>query len=548
MSSFPYAPTPSQVESSYLSLYHRLAILTGLFVFELVFLSVWLDNESLAGKAGILAYSHDWGSWTLRGILAFIALFLTFAVLKDEHLLRDVATAALAPARWGLLGAHFGAFTVFCVLSSRLYGDTIPSGSDGWAEVWLGSGIASIALGSFAFIPRVAWRRVLQGNAPLAAYAAAAVACGCVVGKSSRQLWMPLGQVTFALIYRILALFVHGVIADPTKMTIGTERFNVDIAPECSGFEGMGLILAFTAVWLIFFRRECRFPNALTLLPAGVAAMFLLNVLRIAALILIGNAGAERIALGGFHSQAGWIAFNAVALTLSLGARRLSWVMRPDVIAQPVERTANLTAAYLAPFLAILAAGMFATASSDGFEWLYPLRFFAAAIVLWRFRSNYTGLGWRPTWAGPVAGVIVFALWLALEPLTKASDIVMPSALVNASRTYRDLWLVFRVLAATVTVPLAEELAFRGYLLRRFISIRFEAVSLQAFRWTAFVGSSLLFGIMHGERWLAGTLAGLCYSLVMIRRGRIVDSVVAHGVTNALLAAYVLGWGNWRFW
>jgi exosortase/archaeosortase family protein len=63
----------------------------------------------------------------------------------------------------------------------------------------------------------------------------------------------------------------------------------------------------------------------LILIPAGVAAIYLLNAVRVTALILIGNAGAPQIALGGFHSQAGWIAFNVVALGLSVASRRVAW-------------------------------------------------------------------------------------------------------------------------------------------------------------------------------------------------------------------------------
>jgi CAAX prenyl protease-like protein len=109
-------------------------------------------------------------------------------------------------------------------------------------------------------------------------------------------------------------------------------------------------------------------------------------------------------------------------------------------------------------------------------------------------------------------------------------------------------WIAFRVLAAVVTVPIAEELAFRGYLLRRLISADFEAVSFQAFTWFSLFASSLFFGLMHGERWLAGTLAGVLYALATMRSGRIGDAVVAHATTNLLLAAYVLVFGRWGLW
>jgi exosortase/archaeosortase family protein len=73
------------------------------------------------------------------------------------------------------------------------------------------------------------------------------------------------------------------------------------------------------------FRKECRFPRSLILLPLGVTIVFVLNSLRIAALILIGNAGASEIALEGFHSQAGWIAVSAVGVGFACAIERIAW-------------------------------------------------------------------------------------------------------------------------------------------------------------------------------------------------------------------------------
>ena len=115
------------------------------------------------------------------------------------------------------------------------------------------------------------------------------------------------------------------IAADPVAMFIRTQHFRVFIAPECSGLEGVGLMLAFGITLLWLFREECRFPQSLILLPAGVVLLFLLNSVRIAALVLIGNAGARQIAVGGFHSQAGWMLFNSVALGFAVAARSLPW-------------------------------------------------------------------------------------------------------------------------------------------------------------------------------------------------------------------------------
>jgi CAAX prenyl protease-like protein len=100
------------------------------------------------------------------------------------------------------------------------------------------------------------------------------------------------------------------------------------------------------------------------------------------------------------------------------------------------------------------------------------------------------------------------------------------------------------MVGSVVTVPLAEELAFRGYLTRRLIAADFEDVPLGRFTWLSLLVSLALFGALHG-RWLAGTLAGMLYAIALYRRGELADAVVAHATTNGLLTAYVLATGSW---
>ncbi len=272
--------------------------------------------------------------------------------------------------------------------------------------------------------------------------------------------------------------------------------------------------------------------------------------MRITVLILIGNAGAPRVALGGFHSQAGWIAFNVVALGFTVAAGRAPW-LRVNRAARlnEVASGANPVAAYLMPFLMVLAAAMISGAMAGGLEWLYPLRFFAAAAALWHYRHKYAALDWRAGWVSPLTGGLVFAIWIGLDRIAGAHGITkMGAALGSLSPTALIAWLVFRTAGAVITVPLAEELAFRGYLLRRLISADFESVSFRQFSILAFAVSSAAFGFMHGSRWFAGTLAGMLYAWVLLRRGRIGDCVVAHATTNALLAFWVLLFGRWDLW
>jgi CAAX prenyl protease-like protein len=142
----------------------------------------------------------------------------------------------------------------------------------------------------------------------------------------------------------------------------------------------------------------------------------------------------------------------------------------------------------------------------------------------------------------------VFAFWMALEPAPDAEKQAAFAETLHAlSPAMLGLWLTARVIGSVVTVPIAEELAFRGYLNRRLVDAEFERVPLRTFTWTAFVVSSVLFGVMHG-RWLAGTLAGMCYALLLYRRGELGDAISAHAITNALIAIYVLATGHWLLW
>ena len=103
------------------------------------------------------------------------------------------------------------------------------------------------------------------------------------------------------------------------------------------------------------------------------------------------------------------------------------------------------------------------------------------------------------------------------------------------------------MVGSALVVPLCEELAFRGYLLRRLQSGDFTSVSPRAWTWLSLIASSLVFGALHG-RWFAGSLAGLAYAVLLVRTGRLGEAVAAHAVTNAIIALWVLSTGDWSHW
>lgn len=540
------------------SLARRMGALVLLFVAELVVLSVWLDGASLS-VTGLSGFMRTWGSPILRGIVGFAAVFATFAYLKSKAELKAIsARLAQTPIRWRLLVTHACAMTAFVALSSVLYGKGLYAGhaSEFWANplaiMWFAAGISAITFAALAFLPFSAWCELLRCTGHLWAFAGMAILLAAVLGKICQRLWQPASVLTFSLTKLVLRPFLSTIIAHPERMVIGTPTFRVQISPECSGLEGVGLIVAFGILWLFVFRRECRFPQSLLLIPLGAVLAYLVNVLRLAALVLIGNAGAPHIAAGGFHSQAGWIAFSALSVGFCLVSQQVTWfTTRPQKARSLALPSENPTAAYLIPFAAILAASLIAAATvgEAKFEWLYPLRLFAAAGALWFYRRRYAELNWRCDWIAPLIGAVVFVLWIALDRgANPAADNQFSATLMASPMITRSTWITLRVLAAIVTVPLAEELAFRGFLLRRLVAADFESVSFRSYTWFALLASSLVFGLLHGGYWIPGTSAGILLAFAAIRRGRIGDAVVAHATANALLAVYVLTYHKWHLW
>lgn len=486
-----------------------------------------------------------WGAWILRAGVGFSALFVTLAYWKSGEALEEASKSLTLRPDYRYVATHVLALGAFAALSWTIYGDRVGSIA---LPFWIGAWFCAAAFAIFALIPARVCAHLIRITGWTWAYSLPAAAAACLLGIYSQSFWHPLARVTFALVKVLLEPFVP-IVADPSTLTIGTDRFYVQIADQCSGFEGAGLMLAFglTSLWL--FRKECRFPRAFLLIPCGIAALFVLNAMRIAALLMLGNAGADRIAAGGFHSVAGWITFTGVALGFTVAAVRISWFRSRESTFEETATAENPTATYLLPFVGILAAGITAQAASADFEWLHPIRFLAAAGILWMHRKKFAQIDWQFSWFGPAVGAGIFVIWIAADRLlANGSSHAMPHALADAPQGVRALWIFIRALAAVTTVPIAEELAFRGFLIRRMISSNFEAVPFHKFTWLGLGVSSVAFGLLHGNLWFAGILAGLAYAWAMLRRGRIGEAVSAHATTNLLVAMYILLFHQWHLW
>jgi exosortase E/protease (VPEID-CTERM system) len=247
---------------------------------------------------------------------------------------------------------------------------------------------------------------------------------------------------------------------------------------------------------------------------------------RITLLIMIGQVWAKA-AIEGFHTLAGWPFFNATALMLLIGSRTA--LFTPSETAPVVTRSANRAAVYLTPLVVMLATSMLTLPFARGFDILYPLHILSGGVVLWIYLGDFAAPQFRASAWALAPGAVVFVMWILLAAPANAatSNAAIASDLRHLPRFASLGWFIFRIAGAVIVMPLAEELAFRGYLLRKLVSAEFESVSYRSFTWFSFLGSSMLFALLHSN-WLAGFVAGIGFALTLYRRGRLTDAIVAH--------------------
>jgi CAAX prenyl protease-like protein len=205
----------------------------------------------------------------------------------------------------------------------------------------------------------------------------------------------------------------------------------------------------------------------------------------------------------------------------------------------------NPTATYLMPMLTVLAVSLLTGLFSSGFDRFYFLRIPAVAVVLWHYRRRLPPLDFTRPWLSLGVGLAVGLVWIwgahGGSPDAKSA---MAAGLGQLTPTMKVLWLGARIVGSVLVAPLVEELAFRGFLLRRLVSRDFETVSFRRVHWAALAVSSLAFGFLHSQ-WALGILAGAAYGLVMVPSGRLSDAVRAHATSNLTLVVYALVSRDW---
>lgn len=211
---------------------------------------------------------------------------------------------------------------------------------------------------------------------------------------------------------------------------------------------------------------------------------------------------------------------------------------------------------FLAFMLLLALRGQAPLDGSWGFDtrWLYGLTLPVVGGLLLAWWRDYGELHRqnlptaREAALSVAVGVAVWAAWIHLDaPWMQLGE--SSARFVPLDADGRLMWplVVLRAMGAALVVPVMEELFWRSFLMRWVQHPVFEGVDPRQVGLRALVVSTFVFMLAH-PLWLAAIVAGLAYALLYRASGRLWTAVIAHAVTNGLLAAWVVASGNWQFW
>jgi CAAX prenyl protease-like protein len=186
-----------------------------------------------------------------------------------------------------------------------------------------------------------------------------------------------------------------------------------------------------------------------------------------------------------------------------------------------------------------------------------PVRFFVILALLAVLSRHILTFRTTQLLGSVLLGVAVFFVWIGPDALIPGyrNFFLFSNALVGhatastpAADRISPLFLVFRVMVSVLIVPVIEELFWRGWMMRWIINNRFTTIPVGTWSPEAFWIVAALFASEHGPYWDVGLVTGMIYNWWAIRTRSLTDCIVAHAVTNACLAAYVIGWHQWQYW
>jgi CAAX prenyl protease-like protein len=213
--------------------------------------------------------------------------------------------------------------------------------------------------------------------------------------------------------------------------------------------------------------------------------------------------------------------------------------------------------AYLLPMAAFLGLTWVGGTWPASFAITYALKTVVAAVLLYLLWSHYTKISWDYFWTGVLVGVLGVVQWIGTEELLARFWPTYPK--MGGGEPFNPyaefdspvaLWLFVAVrwLGPTLVVPVMEELFWRDFLWRSVIAPNdFKLARVGEWDKVAFFGVAAFFATVH-PFWMTAIVWGLMIAGLLVWTKSLGACIVAHGVTNFLLGAYVLVTQDWKYW
>jgi CAAX prenyl protease-like protein len=182
--------------------------------------------------------------------------------------------------------------------------------------------------------------------------------------------------------------------------------------------------------------------------------------------------------------------------------------------------------------------------------WMYLVKTLVGAWLILETRPFVEEMRWKLSWEAVVVGVVIFALWVGLDGLyPRLTEL---KAGWNPHNKFGEgmawFYVTVRIIGSSIVVPPLEEVFYRSFLYRYFVKIDFRAMPFNQFHGLSFFVTSIIFGVLHPDRWVAGIICGLAFQWLVIHKNRLGDAMTAHAITNFLLGLWVIWKGAWNFW
>ena len=199
--------------------------------------------------------------------------------------------------------------------------------------------------------------------------------------------------------------------------------------------------------------------------------------------------------------------------------------------------------------------------------WLYPVQTIVTLLVLAAYWRQYEFRPFRGISLAVAAGLVGIAVWIApgclfermhmsagpLQFLGFTSRAGEAPAVLAPQHQSGLYWLTvaMRFVRLVIAVPLAEEIFWRGFLMRYLTQLEgdYWKVPFGTFHWRSFAGVTTGFVLIHASvDYFGAAVFGVLMYWVTVKTKSLTACVVMHAIANLLLGVYVLATQQWGYW